>query len=327
MRRIPTAGTRTLQGWGINTLTRDDLEQIHAATLDVLQSTGIYVDHDEALRILEKGGCRVNKKTKVVRFPQHLVNQAMDQCPSHILLAGRDPEHDFMMGGRKVGFTPFGTGALTQDIETNEIRESTLEDVKNMAILCDALDHVDVALPPVSAEDMPPSSYDLHGLAVTLPNTSKHVVTDAESGDRCNKMIEMAAAIVGGKDELKTRPIVSFGVCPTSPLQLIHECCDVIIASAKNGMAINVLSMALSGATAPITLSGTLVVHNAEVLSGIVLAQLTNPGAPVIYGSSTTTFNMKTATATVGAPEMGMISAAVAELAHYYEVPCYVGGT
>ncbi len=327
MRHIPTAGTRTLNGWGLNSLTRDDLEQIHAATLEVLQSTGIYVDHPEALSILGKGGCWVNEKTKMVRFPHHLVNEAMAQCPSHILLAGRDPEQDFMMGGRKVGFTPFGTGALTQDLETNEIRESTLEDVRKMAILCDALEHVDVVLPPVSAEDMPPSSYDLHGLAVTLPNTTKHVVTDAESGSRCNKMIEMAAAIVGGRDELEHRPIVSFGVCPTSPLQLIHECCDVIIASAKNRMPINILSMALSGATAPITLSGTLVVHNAEVLSGIVLAQLTNPGTPIMYGSSTTTFNMKTATATVGAPEMGMISAACAELAHYYEVPCYVGGT
>jgi trimethylamine--corrinoid protein Co-methyltransferase len=110
-------------------------------------------------------------------------------------------------------------------------------------------------------------------------------------------------------------------------LQLIHECCDVIIASARSWMPINVLSMALAGATAPIPLAGTLVVHNAEVIGGIVLAQLTNPGTPIIYGSSTTTFNMKTATATVGAPEMGMISAAVAELAHYYEVPCYVGGT
>jgi trimethylamine--corrinoid protein Co-methyltransferase len=308
-------------------LTEDDLDEIHAATLDVLQSTGIFVDHDEALNILDKGGCWVNKKTKVVRFPRHLVNEAMLQSPSHVLLAGREPENDFMMGGRNVGFTPFGTGALTQDLETNEIRESTLEDVKNMAILCDALEHVDVAQPPVSAEDMPASSYDLHGLAVTLPNTTKHVCTDSESGERCDKMVEMAASIVGGKDELKSRPIITFGVCPTSPLQLIGECCDVIIAAAKNWIPINVLSMALSGATAPMPLAGTLVVHNAEVLSGIVLAQLTNPGTPIIYGSSTTTFNMRTATATVGAPEMGMISAAVAELAHYYEVPCYAGGT
>lgn len=327
MRQLPAAGINALKGWGLKSLTEDELEQIHVATLDVMQSTGLLVDHDEALDILEKGGCWVNKKTRVVRFPHHLVNQVIAQCPSHITLAGRDPEQDFMMGGRNVGFTPFATGALTQDLETDEIRDSTLEDVSNMALLCDALEHVDVFTPPVSAEDMPKSSYDLHALAVSLPNTTKHVGSDAESGERCHQMIEMAAAIVGGKDELKSRPIVSFGVCPTSPLQLIDECCDVIIESAKNWIPVNVLSMAMAGATAPIPLAGTLVIHNAEVLGGIVLAQLTNPGTPVIYGSSTTTFNMKTATATVGAPEMGMISAAVAEMAHYYEVPCYVGGT
>jgi trimethylamine--corrinoid protein Co-methyltransferase len=327
MRQLPTAGTNALKGWGLKSLTEDELEQIHIATLDVMQSTGLLVDHDEALDILEKGGCWINKKTRVVRFPHYLVNEVIAQCPSHILLAGRDPEHDFMMGGKNVGFTPFSTAALTQDLETNEIRESTLEDVANMALLCDALENVDVATPPVSAEDMPSSSYDLHALAVALPNTTKHVCTDAESADRCHKMVEMAAAIVGGREELKYRPIVSFGVCPTSPLQLIDECCGVIIESAKNWMPINVLSMAMAGATAPIPLAGTLVIHNAEVLGGIVLAQLTNPGAPVIYGSSTTTFYMKNATATVGAPEMGMISAAVAEMAHYYEVPCYVGGT
>ena len=327
MRQVPMAGINALKGWGLKSLTEDELDQIHVATLDVLQSTGVFVDHDEALKIFEKGGCWVNKKTKVVRFPNHLVNEAMAQCPSHILLAGRDKAQDFMMGGREVGFTPFNTGALTQDLETGEIRDSNLEDVKNMAILCDALENVDVASPPVSAEDEPESYRDLIGCAVTLPNTTKHIAMDAESGDHCQKMIEMAAAVVGDKETLKYRPIVSFGVCPTSPLQLIDECCAVIIESAKNWMPIDVLSMAMSGATAPIPLAGTLVIHNAEVLSGIVLAQLTNPGAPCIYGTSTTTFYMKTATATVGAPEMGMISAAVAELAHYYEVPCYVGGS
>lgn len=326
MRQTPTAGINALKGWGLNSLTEDELEQIHAATLDIMQTTGLLVDHDEALKIFEKGGCWVNKKTQVVRFPNHLVNEAITKSPSHILLAGRDPENDFMMGGRDVGFGPFGTGALTVDLETQEIRESTLEDVANMAILCDALENVDVFIPPVSAEDMPADSYDVHGAAACFSNTTKHLATDCESGERCEKIIDMAAAIAGGRDELKYRPIVSFGVCPTSPLQLMGECCDVIIASAKNWIPINVLSMAMSGGTAPIPLAGTLITHNAEVLGGIVLAQLTNQGTPVIYGSSTTTFDMRHATAVVGAPEMGMISAAVAEMSHYYKIPCYVGG-
>jgi trimethylamine--corrinoid protein Co-methyltransferase len=107
---------------------------------------------------------------------------------------------------------------------------------------------------------------------------------------------------------------------------MIADAADVIIQAAKHWIPGNVLSMAMAGASSPISVSGALVTHNAEVLSGIILAQLTNPGSPVIYGSSTTTFDMKCGTATVGAPEMGMISAAVAELANYYNLPSLVAG-
>jgi trimethylamine--corrinoid protein Co-methyltransferase len=109
-------------------------------------------------------------------------------------------------------------------------------------------------------------------------------------------------------------------------LQLIAAAADVIMQAARYWIPIDVLSMAMAGASSPISVSGTLVTHNAEVLAGIVLAQITNPGAPVIYGSSTTTFNMRHGTATVGAPELGMISAAAAELANYYNLPSYVAG-
>ncbi|MBT4287166.1 MAG: hypothetical protein HOD92_07485 [Deltaproteobacteria bacterium] len=327
MRSTPSAGINSLIGWGLNSLTEDQMERLHVGTLEIMQSTGLLVDHDEALKILEKGGCWVNHKTKVVRFPKHLVNEAIRLSPSNILLAGRDPKNDFMMGGKNIGFTSFGTAVQTEDLETGEIRESTLKDVKEMAILCDALENVDIYTPPVSPTDMPDSSFELHAAAVSFTNTSKHIDGDAESGARCKKVIEMAAAIVGGTDELKIRPIISFGVCPTSPLQLIGDCCDVLIEASKNHLPINVLSMAMSGASTPIPLASTIIVHNAEVLAGIVLAQITNPGTPVIYGSSTTTFYMKHGTATVGAPEMAMISAAAASMAHYYKVPCYVGGT
>ena len=94
----------------------------------------------------------------------------------------------------------------------------------------------------------------------------------------------------------------------------------------RSQQPVNILSMAMAGASAPISVSGTLVTHNAEVLAGITLAQVTNPGAPVWYGSSTTTFDMKVGTATVGAPEMGMISSAAVGLANYYNLPSYVGG-
>lgn len=129
MRKAAVAGTEMTTGWGLKTFTRDAIDKLHAATLDVLRTTGVSFDCDEALDILRGGGCRVNKKTRVVRLPDHVVNQAIATCPSPILLAGRDPTNDFMMGGKQIGFTTFGVGVLTEDLETGEIRQSTKEDV------------------------------------------------------------------------------------------------------------------------------------------------------------------------------------------------------
>ena len=326
MKRGPTASTIMSTGWGLKTLTPDALDKIHAATLDVLQSTGVRVDSQEALKILDREGCWVNHKTGVVRFPEHIVKQALDTCPSQILLAGRDPDKDFMMGGREVGFTTFGTGVQVEDLETGEIRDSTKADVAQIARLTDALAHMDVLSSPVEARDKPISSHDLHMFEAVLMNCTKHYACEAENGERLKTMIEMAKVVAGGADELKKRPIFSMSACPTSPLQLIEEAADVIVASAKNWIPIDVLSMVMAGASSPISVSGALVTHNAEVLSGIILAQAANPGAPVIYGSSSTTFDMRYGTAVVGVPEMAMISAAAADLANYYGLPSYVAG-
>jgi len=313
-------------GWGLRSFTRDALDELHAGTLDVLRSTGVSVDCDEALDILEKGGCWTNKKTRVVRFPDHVVNEAISMCPSHILLAGRDPENDFMMGGKQVGFTTFGTGVLTEDLETGEVRNSTKQDMDDIGRLTDALPHQDVLTAPVIPRDKPEKTYDLHMLESALVNCTKHYGSESEDGAKTRLQIEMAAAVAGGLEELKQRPIVSFGTCPTSPLQIGEQGAEIVIESAKCWMPCNILSMVLAGATSPISLSGALVVHNAEVLAGIVLAQLTNPGTPVMYGSSSTTMDMKNGTAAVGVPEMAMISAGVADLANYYGLPSYVSG-
>ncbi len=326
MRKGPIAFDRSSSGWGLNALSRDALDRIHAASLDVLQTTGIQVGNEEALKILDKGGCWVNRKTEVVRFPSHVVTQALATCPSHILLAGRDPAQDFMMGGRQVGFTTFGTGVQVLDTETGELRHSSREDVANSVCLADAMEHVDVVTIPVYARDQPDSSLELHMAEVSFANTGKHFQGDTANGEVARKYIEMAEVVAGGKEQLKRRPIVSLVICPTSPLQLIGDACEVIIEAARHWLPVNILSMAMSGASAPISVSGTLVTHNSEVLAGITLAQITNPGAPVWYGSSTTTFDMKVGTATVGAPEMGMISSAAVGLANYYNLPSYVGG-
>jgi trimethylamine--corrinoid protein Co-methyltransferase len=136
----------------------------------------------------------------------------------------------------------------------------------------------------------------------------------------------MGAAIAGGHEALKARPLITFNTCPVSPLKLVRDCCEIIMGSAKNGMAVNILSMGMAGGSTPVYTAGTLVVHNAELLSGLVLSQLTQKGSPVIYGSSTTAMDLRMAAASVGTPECAVINAAVARLARYYALPSFVAG-
>jgi len=137
---------------------------------------------------------------------------------------------------------------------------------------------------------------------------------------------ELGACIVGGLDALRDDPVVGFGTCPVSPLKLPRDATEVIVECARLGLSDCILSMAMAGGSAPVTLAGTLVVHNAEVLAGIALAQLTERGSPVTYGSSTTAMDLRFAAASVGSPELALIGAAAAQIARRYKLPSCIAG-
>lgn len=327
MKRGPSAALEEYRGWGLKSYSRDQLEAIHEATLEVLRLTGVEFHSEEALDILEGGGCIVDRGTRVVRFPAHVVERAIATAPRQILLAARDPRHDFLLGGRRIGFTNFGCGIKVLDPATGELTESTKDDVGRAARLCDATENLDICATALVARDMPDSSYDLHILEQMFLNTSKHVThVDVSGGTNARRMFEMAALIAGGREELRERPLMSILTCPTSPLMIHESVCEIIIEGARWGVPVLVLSMVMAGATGPVTLSGSLVTHNAEVLAGITLAQLTYPGAPSIYGSSTTILDMVSGNAPLGAPEEGMICAAAGALAQMYALPSWTSG-
>jgi trimethylamine--corrinoid protein Co-methyltransferase len=241
-------------------------------------------------------------------------------------LAGRNPKHDRVLEADRVHFTNFSEGVEVVDPYTGERRTPTKADLANAARVVDCLSDIDVCEKAVGACDAPPETVPLHNAEAMLANTTKHCCVGPGDGFLLKKLVKMAAAVVGGLKKLKERPILSFTTCPVSPLQLIKECCEIIMASAQTGSVINILSMAMAGGTAPVSLAGTLVTHNAEVLGGITLNQLVAKGAPVIYGSSTTAMDLKLGTASVGTPECAIISGAVARLARYYALPSYVAG-
>lgn len=326
MKRNPHAGRRRSGGLSLSVFTEDELEDIHLATLEVLERTGVFVEDDEALGVFESAGCGIDRDQRIVSIPPYVVEDAIRSAPSSITLAGRTPDRDFVVESSRVGFTNFGEGIQVIDPRDGKLREPTKADVAAAARLIDALDEIDVLERPIGAHEVLQAVAPLHNAEAILSNTTKHMFIGPISGRLLKKIVDMAATVVGGHDKLRARPLVSFITCPVSPLKLAKDCCEIIMESARSGMAVNILSMAMAGGSSPVTLAGTLVTHNAEVLSGITLAQLTRRGAPVLYGSSTTAMDLRLAAASVGSPELALISAAVAQMARRYLLPSWVAG-
>ncbi len=326
MIRNPRAGSRKSGGFRLQVFTDDELREIHLATLEVLSRTGVFVEDAEALQIFEDGGADVDRERRVVCLPAHVVEGAIRSAPAKVVLCGRTPDHDVVLEDGRVGFTNFGEGIQVVDPYTGELHESRKADVADCTRLIDALPEIDVVERPLGAHDAPVETAALHNAEAIFLNTTKHVTIGPLTGFCARKIIDMAAAIAGGHDKLRKRPLITFLTCPVSPLKLVADACRIIIEGARAGVPVNVLSMAMAGASAPVSLAGTLVTHNAEVLAGITLAQLTASGAPVIYGSSTTAMDLRYASASVGSPECGMIGAGVACLARFYLLPSWVAG-
>jgi len=319
-------GKHGRQKLSLNNLTDDELNDIHQATLEVLEKTGLFIETDEALEVFDGAGAEIDRPNKIVKIPPRLVEDAIRSAPSKILLAGRDPKHDKVLEAGRVHFTNFSEGIEVVDPFSGRRRTPLKADLANAAKLVDYLDEIDVCEKAIGSSDVPPEVLPLHNAEAMLTHTTKHCCVGPGSGYLLKKLVQMAGVISGGIKKFQERPILSFTTCPVSPLKLINECCEIIIEAARSRSIINILSMAMAGGTSPVTLAGTLVTHNAEVLGGITLNQLVQKGAPVIYGSSTTAMDLKIGAASVGTPECAIISGAVARLARYYALPSYVAG-
>jgi trimethylamine--corrinoid protein Co-methyltransferase len=313
--------------FGYANVTRDDVVAMHEATLKIMGDFGVRVAGEEAQALYLEAGCTVDKETDMVKFPASVIEDAIASAPDTFAMYGRDPDYKVVAGGRNVIFTNFSAGVEIDDPYTGERRATTLEDLRSVTRFLDGLPHVDRLTLPVIATDAPAEIKELYEAEALFSNTTKHFAHDADGKEKTRLVFKMAAEVAGGYDKLRERPIISGGCCPTSPLEITRDGGEQIIEAARHGLPCNILSMGLCGGTTPVTLAGTILTCNCEVLAGIVLSQLADKGAPVFYGSSTTIMDMKRMTSPVGAPEHAMIGSAVAAIGKYYGIPTYVGGT
>jgi len=315
----------TRKGNYLQPLADDEVERIHNASLDVLETTGMVIHDGEILQCLETVGCETDPSKNLAKIPRGLVTDALAKSPRVVTLCGRHAKHDLHLGdGRAYARTPGGATRIF-DWETGEARESTKEDVAKCVRLADALPNIHgISMCQVVPLNVPRHHMDLHAAEASLANTNKHLFYVCHNDDLIENVIEMAAARVGGVDALRERPIVSPLCESTSPLQLDASQARVMKSFAHKGLPLRLHAHPIAGLTAPVTLAGELVMTNAEILALVVIAQTIAPGIPVVYGMSSSVPDMKTGLNLAGAVEIGLLGAAVAQLARRCGLPSSV---
>ena len=310
----------------LNFLSSDDIQKLHNATLDILDTTGVKFPSTKALEIFAANGAKVDWNSMIVYLPGHVVEEFLAKAPPTYTLAALDPELDLPLDGNHSFLGTDGCGVQIIDAFTGELRRSTRQDVMDIARVADYLEGIAFHWVPLSAQDCPPESRSLHELDAVWNVSRKHVQTETILTEtEMQAAIEMAANLVGSRDELRKRPVLSIMQCTSSPLAQDKGSLEAALLAAQAGLPVGFMTMASCASSGPATMAGTLVVGNAEVLSALVLMQMAQPGCPVYYAAAQTTMDLRTGAYTGGGPEDYLFGAATNHLADFYHVPLSMG--
>ena len=307
-------------------MAKNDIEQVHQTSLRIISEVGFKVDSPSVRRILEQGGAKVDNKSGIVRLDEKLVSSALKSAPRNVRICARSGR-DYQIPSEGVQLvSPDGQPPVVLDVNTGEKRRSTLKDVIEFAVLCDALPEVDYVWPPVVATDMPSSRSSYYEFLASIAYCSKHIQHGATSAEEARFQVEVASAILGSKEDLRKRPVFSDVCTPISPLRYDQGEAEALVVLARAGVPLVHLTMGIAGSVSPVSVAGTLAIINAENLCGLTMCQIANPGAPSIYSSFSGVTDLKTGVFVCGTPEAALMDGAAIEMARHYGLPTCAGG-
>jgi trimethylamine--corrinoid protein Co-methyltransferase len=311
----------------IRYLSNEEIEKIHEGTLKVLEETGVLVECERAIDIYEKGGCTVDRGARNVKIPRALVGKSIESTPESFEVWDRSGEKSYTVGGENYYFDPGSSGLNFLESDNKTARPADTKDMVEIYRLTDALPHIKFAATAVSPDDVPEENKDAYRVYHLLKNTDKPFISGAFDEGGAHRIQKLLAAARGGAQELKEKPLAILDVCSQPPLKWGDTSCNNIIDHATYGIPIETISVPMPGAATPATMAGSVIVHLAESLSGMVLAQLVSPGCRMVLGGAPMTFDMRYSTTSLNAVESSLISCAYAQMARYYGVPshCYAG--
>jgi trimethylamine--corrinoid protein Co-methyltransferase len=287
---------------------------------DILGQIGVEVVDDPSRNLLTEHGAAIGDDGRV-KIDRAMVDGALQRAPRSFSLYDINGvcTHDYR--GTRTHFTPGSAAINILDRSSRKIRPAVTSDLVSLAKVVSGLPRIDAQSTALVASDVPEAISDSYRLFINLLFCHKAVVTGAFTAGGFALIRELLVAARGSADELEKKPLAMLTCCPTSPLRWTDEGSRNLIDCASNGIPVEIVPVPLTGFMAPVTLVGTLVQHTAEVLSGVVMAQLASPGAKVVFGGSPAIFDVRFETTPMGAIETTMLTCAAAEIGRALELP------
>jgi trimethylamine--corrinoid protein Co-methyltransferase len=305
----------------VELLSSDLVQRIIAEGVALLTDPGVRVHNDEALGLLAEAGADVDRDRQIARIPEHVVRRALETAPSEFYLFTLDGQPAVHYGGDDVQFNPCSTALTILDSQTQRQRPPVTADLVKFVKLVETLPQLDAQSTALVCSDVPGEIADLYRLHVALNFMRKPIVTGAFRKDTLRIMKDLLVAAVGDEASLAAKPVAVFDVCPSPPLLWSDLGCQNLIDCARSDIPTQLISMPLAGATAPVTLAGSVIQHAAESLSGVTICQLAKQGAPIVWGGSPAAFDMRKGTTPMGAVDTWMIDMACVQVGKALRLP------
>jgi trimethylamine--corrinoid protein Co-methyltransferase len=265
-------------------LSEEEIKLVHQKTMDLLESTGVWVKSRSAFQLMKEAGARVNEERMIVYLTEERVMEAVRLAPKKFVLAGRNPRYDYEIPSFESRHLMSGICTGIYDPYTGGRRESTKNDVRNVGRIFQKAVTGVVAWTGCSALDVPERTHCLHEMAAIIQGTSKHVQFELSNTIEAGYAGQILELVAGSKDSFLERKFSSVLYCPVSPLTHAESMLDAYLQLSDYEIPVNIYPMPMIGLTSPASLFSTLVQINAEVLSGLTIFQTARPGWPVIYG-------------------------------------------
>ncbi len=303
-------------------LTAADVDRVHGAALEVLETIGLANAIPSCVAALTTAGA-VHGGDGRLRLPRALVEDTVARAARGIVLHGQRPDHDLDLSGERLYFGTAGAAVHVVDPVTRVYRESTLRDLYDIARLVDALEHVHFFQRPLVARDMAdPRDLDFNTCYAAVAGTAKHVGTSWVDPAHVEESLAMLHLVAGDEARWRERPFVSMSCCfVVPPLRFAEDACRCLEAAVHGGMPVLLLSAGQAGATSPASLAGSVVQAVAEVLAGLVYVNALSPGHPAIFGTWPFVSDLRTGAMSGGSGEQAVLMAAVAQMGRFYGLP------